>query len=78
MAKWPRLFNTSKTVSLKLCMADLPAGRAAKTINERPTVNPNATLKRGMTPVTVLNHGRQENKSAIEQIVATTDGAIVR
>lgn len=59
-------------------MADLPAGRAEKTISEIPTVSPNATVNRGISPAKELSQGRQENKSVSEHMDATADGAMVR
>src|SRR5438105_7290415 len=60
-------FKSSMRVSLRLRIANLPAGKADKIRSETATVIPKAMLKRPSRLGTVFNHGRQTNKVASEQ-----------
>src|SRR5437868_6127581 len=59
-------FKSSRRVSLRLRIANLPAGSADKISSEVTTVIPNAMLRRPKRPGIAVNHGRQINKVANE------------
>src|SRR6266571_557428 len=74
-ARW-RL-KSMRVISLKLCIAKRPAGKAAKTATETIAVMTNATASLPKRIGDAASHGRKISKAASEQSAAQKAGAIV-
>ena len=66
-----------KVISLKLCIANRPAGKAAKTATETMAVIANAPTSRNESIELAASQGLNASIAANEQSDAQNDGAIV-